>query len=64
MAQNSFFPDANKHEATKAQANAHHHNCLYGKDIVPKLLRPSLQLPANYIEPLLSLFLGVKISAV
>ena len=36
MAQNSFFPDAIEHEATKARANAHHHNCLPGKDIVPK----------------------------
>ena len=36
MAQNSFFPDAIKREATKAQANAHHHNCLPDKDIVPK----------------------------
>ena len=36
MAQNSFFPDVIKCEATKVQANAHHHNCLPGKDIVPK----------------------------
>ena len=36
MAQNNFFPDVNEHEATKARANAHHHNCLHGKDIVPK----------------------------
>ena len=36
MAQNSFFLDAIKREATKARANTHHHNCLPGKDIVPK----------------------------
>ena len=36
MAQSSFFPDAIEREAMKARANAHHHNCMPGKDIVPK----------------------------
>ena len=36
MAQNNFFPDANEREATKAWANAHHHNCMPDKVIVSK----------------------------
>ena len=36
MAQNCFFSDAIECEAIKARANAHHHNCLPGKDIALK----------------------------
>ena len=36
MAQNRFFSDAIEREAIKARANAHHHNCLPGKDIALK----------------------------
>ena len=36
MAQNRLFSDAIEREAIKARANAHHHNCLPGKDIALK----------------------------
>ena len=42
MAQNSFFLDTIEREATKAWANAHHHNFLPGKDIVPKTIQTFL----------------------
>ena len=69
MAQNSFFPDAIEREATKARANAranaHHHNCLPSKDIMPKTTQTILTTSCEiYIEPLLRPFLKVEISAV
>ena len=42
MAQNSFFPEMIEREAMKARANAHHHNCLPGNDIVQKTTQISL----------------------
>ena len=52
MTQNSFFPDAIEREATKAQANAHHHNCLSSKDIALKnysdLLNNFLQIISSH----------------
>ena len=60
MAQNSFFPDAIECEATKARANAHHHNCLLGKDIVPKTTQTFLTTSCELYRAIVK---AVEISA-
>ena len=52
MAQNTFFPDAIEREAMKAWANVHHHNCLPGKDIVPKTTQTFLTTSCELYRPI------------
>ena len=64
MAQNRFFSDAIKREAIKARANAHHHNCLPGKDIVLKSTYTFLTSSCELYRAILRAFLRVGISDV
>ena len=64
MAHNSFFPDAIEREATKARANAHHHNCLSSKDIALKTTQTFLTTSCELYRAILRPILRVEISGV
>ena len=64
MAQNRFFSDDIEREAIKARANAHHHNCLPGKDIALKTTSTFLTSSCELYRTILRAFLRVGISGV